>query len=335
MQQENFQSAFDAEANKQNAFAVAEFRDCQDSYQAQWFSHDSNGRLSTENGQKCLTALPISAWSHLNLNSCDTWDGYTGAGTYLFSMDCGLEQDFGFGQSFGFDVTAEFGGVVTSDCDHGFFLGYTADGKAFLTDSEDSFETAVVASGIRGNLPRNCATLGCSHACFQNETMEFECACPRDFNLALDDVSCEPSNNNSPALSTSFLSADSTWRPIISNMDQCIKKKYSGFEAGQQIFLTDCNPDHPKTQWLYSEDSGQISAKNFPEFCVQDSGGSNKRVTMQLCDDDMPGSQSFDYDVELGRIFVRGTARCLSINENNGAVVTLNRCWASSFGYFE
>jgi hypothetical protein len=35
-------------------------------------------------------------------------------GTYLFSLDCGLEQDFGLGQSFNFDVTAEFGGVVKS-----------------------------------------------------------------------------------------------------------------------------------------------------------------------------------------------------------------------------
>lgn len=114
LQQENFQAAFDAENNKQNLFAVAEFKPCQDSYQAQWFSHNSNGRLSTENGQKCLTALPTATWSHRNLDSCDTWDGYTGAGTYLFSLDCGLEQDFGFGQSFNFEVTAEFGGVVKS-----------------------------------------------------------------------------------------------------------------------------------------------------------------------------------------------------------------------------
>ena len=151
--------------------------------------------------------------------------------------------------------------------------------------------------------------------------MESECACPRDFNLAVDEVTCQPSSNNSPTLATSFLSADSTWRPIITNTTQCIKKKFSGYSTGQQIFLVDCNPDHPKTQWLYSSVSGQISAKNFPEFCVQDSGGSNKRVTMQFCNEN-EASQRFDYDVELGRIFVRGSNRCLSINDNNGSIVT-------------
>ena len=106
------------------------------------------------------------------------------------------------------------------------------------------------------------------------------------------------------------------------------------FQVLTACLLFDCDAEHPKSQWLYNEQTGQISAKNFPDFCVQSLGGTNRRVEMQACDVDEP-DQRYDYDTVLGRIFVRGSSRCLSINAKNYAVVTLGRCWTSSFGYFE
>ena len=83
-----------------------------------------------------------------------------------------------------------------------------------------------------------CENFGCSHACFYNGENLPECACPKDLTLSSDDLNCEEAqNNNSGALGNSFLSADHTWRPIIANTTMCIKKRFMGFFAGQQIFL--------------------------------------------------------------------------------------------------
>ena len=261
LQQENFQSAWDYSQNQQNLFAVAEFQVCSESHSAQWFAYDLDTKqLSTHNGEKCLTVLPISYEFHpnLDLGPCDIWNGYPGMGSFLFSADCSGDIE---GNRFNFINEAGTGDVIRSTCPHSFYLGFLADGKAVLTDFTGGFETATVAitsEPIETTTQMittqelttsefesitlepttgesfTCEDLGCSHACFYENNLA-TCACPKGLDLVLDDFTCV--ENDVPVLGNSFISEDFTWRPIISNATQCVKKKFSGFTAGQQIFL--------------------------------------------------------------------------------------------------
>ena len=66
--------------------------------------------------QKCLTPLPISTNFHENLDPCDIWRNYPGAGTYLFLQDCvsnnGTAANY---QQFGFDLETR---NLISGCTH-------------------------------------------------------------------------------------------------------------------------------------------------------------------------------------------------------------------------
>ena len=135
-----------------------------------------------------------------------------------------------------------------------------------------------------------------------------------------------------PTIAPTPISNDNTIRPLFPNSQKiCIKKRFQGFPPGSQLFLVNCNPSHPKTQWIYNEISGEIRAKNFSSFCIQAKTGSNRRVTRETCDGN--GLQSFDF-VD-GVIKVRGSERCLAINPRNKAMLTLRRFWIGLFGFFE
>merc|ERR1712150_8753 len=133
------------------------------------------------------TALPIDSWSHSNLDSCDIWSEHDGAGTLLFSVDCNLEYDFGKGQVFNFNESSVYGDVVSSGCDHGFYLGMDGEGKGLLTSEGANFgeiacldrECGVVTTILTTTEEITteaattmeeitCENVGCSHACFYN-----------------------------------------------------------------------------------------------------------------------------------------------------------------------
>merc|ERR1712178_588288 len=67
-------------------YPTAHFLACDTANEAQWFELNADSKLEADS--LCLTPLPIDASSHVNLLSCDTWDTYSGVGTYLFSLAC-------------------------------------------------------------------------------------------------------------------------------------------------------------------------------------------------------------------------------------------------------
>ena len=140
-------SAYNPKTASQGNFPIAIWETCNNFDTNQQFEYSlSTGQLIS-NGQ-CLSSLPISSAFHVNLNTCDTWRFFTGAGSYLFAVDCdvaGLTSTIDPGQQFTYDDSSK---TLTSNCAHGLHLGAVGnavDGyRTFFTDSANTFPSAQI-----------------------------------------------------------------------------------------------------------------------------------------------------------------------------------------------
>ena len=150
-------------------YVLATWETCVDFATNQQFEYElATGRLIA-NGQ-CLTPLPINEQFHENLDPCDTWKFFDGAGTYLFASDCIDTPSPVAYQQFTYDPS---GKTLTSNCNHGHLLGsildQNQDYRSFLTsaDGQNTFPSAQVLTGfnislatyVEINQPRNDAVL--------------------------------------------------------------------------------------------------------------------------------------------------------------------------------
>lgn len=92
--------------------------------------------------ESCVTPLAVGN-SHSNLDPCDTWTNFDGAGTYLFAIECAVsEPDY---QKFSYNSANQ---IFSSKCSHNFKLGRVltrhGESKSFLTDDFDSFDSSEV-----------------------------------------------------------------------------------------------------------------------------------------------------------------------------------------------
>lgn len=107
-------------------------------------SHDQLIHKTIDNSELCVTPLAVGN-SHLNLDPCDIWNDFTGAGTYLFAIECQTDPNIENYQKFSYNSIEQ---TFISQCSHNFKIGsvLTSDGelRSFLTDDYDSFDSSEI-----------------------------------------------------------------------------------------------------------------------------------------------------------------------------------------------
>ena len=107
----------------------------------------------------CLTSLAVDAFAHPSLDPCEKWDGYTGAGTYIFATGCdemmsGYVQNKAWQHDWEIVFNAQnYSDVYRSECAHEMFIGKTGivTPRAFLTMDVDTFPTAKIENHLLNN----------------------------------------------------------------------------------------------------------------------------------------------------------------------------------------
>lgn len=148
--------AYDPVLQQTGTYPLATWENCLENDPRQTFEYNlSTNQIINPNTNLCLTPLPISTNFHPNLDGCDVWNSFdsdlSGAGTYLFGMECSNNDNLDVSQKFTYDSEEK---SLISDCPHKLKLGMvdhdnvSSGYSSFLTAKNNTFPTAKIATGF-------------------------------------------------------------------------------------------------------------------------------------------------------------------------------------------
>ena len=115
--------ATDQDTLAEDFYPLATWEECVENDANQWFSYNEEGMSKLKANEKCLTVMPIDAFSHVSMDGCEPWNGFSGAGSYLFARDCSDEENAVQGFNYLDSVVLDnviYTGMFSSACEHGY-----------------------------------------------------------------------------------------------------------------------------------------------------------------------------------------------------------------------
>ena len=188
-----------------------------------------------------------------------------------------------------------------------------------------------------------CTDFGCEESCFVSNGSA-TCACGVGKTLSADGTTCEiPTSQASPSWNlykdqtSRIFPYDSTLSPSL-----CLLKKFSGFTAGQRIFISDCSAvsdTHVKVIWEFNE-NGQIRSTGAgdADLCIgfrnPESTGRRDVILQSCLDQGVPRATTI-WNYLDGKIYSGLNPEMCMYYWTEGTTVKVWKCFKNVWGAIE